>query len=103
MTNLENNNSGISDNNSRNVKRISGISQSKVLHVTLQPGEYLEKFVTTSKTIFYVHEGEGYVLINEDKIPFKRDRFFDCGSETACQFCNNGQCILSFFIIQVDE
>lgn len=89
--------------NNPNVKRITNYNDSKVLHITLEPGECLDKFSTKGKTVFYVHEGKGILILNDCQQRIEMGKFLDCTSNTTCGFYNDGKCLLSFFIIRMPE
>ena len=77
------------------------IEKVQIVHVTLKPGEKLERHVTYTDVLFYVLEGCGVVEIGNERKEVYEDMLIESPAEVPHCWYNEGNSELKFLVIKI--
>jgi mannose-6-phosphate isomerase-like protein (cupin superfamily) len=72
-------------------RNISDTESAQVVHITLQPGEFLKKHITPVDVVFYVLEGRGIVEIGDERKEVEADTLIESPASIPHRWLNESK------------
>jgi len=82
------------------VRKLFDSEHVQLVHITLEPGESLKKHITPVDVTFYVLEGEGVVLIGEEKRTVGKDSVVESPKNIVHTWYNEGKNTFRVLVIK---
>lgn len=73
----------------------------ELVQLVLDPGAYLAPHTTPMDVVFFIHEGDGQVILGDDPIPVKRGDAVACPGATAHGLRNSGDAFLRVLVMKL--
>ncbi|USH00180.1 cupin domain-containing protein [Thermococcus argininiproducens] len=83
------------------VKKLIGMENVQILHVTLKPGEGLKKHTAPVDAFLYVIKGKGMVEVGEEKEEVRKATLVYLPREVPHSVENTGSLEMKFLVIKV--
>ncbi|WP_324736028.1 cupin domain-containing protein [Thermococcus sp. SY098] len=83
------------------VKKLIGMENVQILHITLKPGEGLKKHAIPVDAFLYVIKGKGVVEVGEEKEEIRKATLVYLPKEISHSVENTGSLEMKFLVIKV--
>ncbi|RLI70864.1 MAG: cupin domain-containing protein [Candidatus Gerdarchaeota archaeon] len=84
-------------------RKLYSAPEASIIHLTLQPGEKLRKHKTPVHVNFYVLEGNGVVLIGDEKKAVEKDTLIESPAKITHCWYNESDSILRILVIKTPK
>jgi quercetin dioxygenase-like cupin family protein len=81
-------------------RNLSDTECAQVVHITLQPGEFLKKHITPVDVVFYVLEGQGVVEIGEERKEVGEDTLIESPARIPHRWINESNGLVRILVIK---
>jgi mannose-6-phosphate isomerase-like protein (cupin superfamily) len=81
-------------------RNLSDTDSAQVVHITLQPGEFLKKHITPVDVVFYVLEGRGIVEIGEERAEVGPDTLIESPAMIPHRWMNESGGMLRILVVK---
>ena len=82
------------------VKKLLNFEHATIVHIELKPGESVKKHITPVDVNFYILEGEGIVIIGDEKEVVKKDQLIFSPAKVLHQLLNKSEKNFRFLVIK---
>ena len=72
-----------------------------LVQLVLDPGAYLAPHTTPMDVVFFIHEGDGQVILGEEPLPVKRGDAVACPGEMAHGLRNTGDAFFKVLVMKL--
>jgi len=81
-------------------RKVHDSEHSQVMHITLQPGQSLQRHITPVDVFFYVLEGTGIVEIGDESCQAGPDTLIKSPARTPHCWHNRGDAVLRVLVVK---